>query len=332
MWLNKYFYPLAILLVFNCADAKAFLSSGEFKKKQEAAIGAIKIDFEKSDCLRVIDSVNKFLKNKPPSHLKKQAYIYLGSCYEKTNAIDKALITYELANALYPENKFFLESLANIYIGAGFFEKSLSLFKELVKNGDCSYKTRAGLAKSYDALGFYEKARKNFSEALEMSDYKDFDLIKKCADSLIKVRHYDEALKIFESADGFKKDAESELIFARIFMYKKEYIKASSHIAKARALAPERRDIALYDLFLSVLAADYEKVLIKVKYFTEKNSGDSLPLYAKAIVDLKKGNKKAAREILGGISNDKKSFHSQIAAVMLKEMRSKRQEARGKIY
>ena len=320
---NKIFFvlPFSVLyLLFFVVCSGAFWFSGESEKKYEADIKAIISDYKKDDCFQVIERVNGFLENKPPAHFKEEAYIYLGSCYEKRNEIDKALDIYGLANALYPENNFFRESLANIYLSAGFFEKALVLFKELIEDEDSSYKARAGLAKSYASLGFYKKARKNFSEALKMSEYKDFALIKEYSRELIRVRYYDDVLAIFKKTSGeFKKDAEVYLILSRVYMYKGKYKESLTYINKAQQISPDRRDMALYGIFLNIMASNYAKALSKINHFTKNNSEDSLVLLARAIVKLKKGNKKESCKILKGISKNKTSFVSQIASAMLGE-------------
>ncbi|MCG2727006.1 MAG: hypothetical protein L6420_12295 [Elusimicrobia bacterium] len=306
--------------LFPAVYAGAFWFSGESEKKYEADIIAIKVDYEKPDCFQVIKKVNEFLESKPPAHFKEEAYTYLGSCYEKRNEIDRALDIYGLANTLYPNNNFFRESLANIYLGAGFFEKSLLLFKELVENKVSSYRAFAGLAKSYASLGFYKKARENFFKALEMNEYKDIDLIKAYSRELMRVRLYDDVLAIFEKTfREFKQDAEIYLILSRVYMYKGEYEKSLTYINEAQKISPDRRDMAVYGIFLNIMVSDYDNALAKINRFMKNNAEDSLALLARAIVKLKKGNKKESYEILRSISNNKASFVSQIALAMLEE-------------
>ncbi|MEA3307392.1 MAG: tetratricopeptide repeat protein, partial [Elusimicrobiota bacterium] len=305
--------------------AGAFWFSGESKKKYEADIKEIKNDYDKPDCFNVIKKINKFLENKPPSHFKEEAYLYLGSCYEKRNEIDRALDIYGLANTLYPDSKFFRESLANIYLNAGFFEKSLALFSELAEKTDSSDKIYAGLAKSYASLGFYEKAEDNYAKALEMNGHEDLDLIKEYSRQLILARHYEKILAIFEkTSDEFKKDEEAQLILSRVWMHKGEYKKSLVYINAAQKIAPNRRDMALYAVFLNIMITDYDTALSKINCLTKNNKKDSLALLARAIVSLKKGNKKKSSEILRGILKNKTSFVSQIAAAMLKARRSQK--------
>lgn len=308
-------------MFFNSFNAGAFwLFSGESKKKYKIAIKEIKTDYEKSDCTQVIKKVNTFLESKPPSSFKEEAYLYIGSCYERRNEIDRALDIYGLAHTLYPKNKFFREALANIYLGAGFFEKSLFLFKELIENKNASYKAYAGLAKSYASLGFYKKAKKNYSYALNMNEYKDLNLIKEYSRALIRIRKYEEVLSIFNNtAHDFKRDTEIYLILARVWMHKGEYTRSLNYIKEAQKLSPARRDLALYTVFLNIMTGSYDKALSGINHLTEKNNEDALAFLAKAIVKLKTGNKKESYEILSGISKDKDSFVSQIAIKMQKE-------------
>jgi tetratricopeptide (TPR) repeat protein len=314
-------FPLFLLILFNSVNAGAFwLFSGESKKKYKIAIQEIKIDYEKSDCTQVIKKVNTFLESKPPSLFKEEAYLYIGSCYEKRNEIDRALDIYGLAHTFYPKNDFFREALANIYLGTGFFEKSLLLFKDLTKNKNASYKAYSGLAKSYASLGFYKKAKKNYSYALNMNEYKDLNLIKEYSRALIRIRKYEEVLAIFNNASHeFKIDAEIYLILARVWMYKGDYGRSLNYINEAQELSSTRRDIALYGIFLNIMISDYNSALSKINHLTEENNEDALALLAKAIVKLKNGNKKESYEILSGISKDKDSFVSQIALAIQKE-------------
>ncbi len=334
MPLNKIIFILLFSIfhfLFSSVNAGAFwLFSGESKKKYETDIGIIKADYEKSDCAQVIKKVNGFLESKPPSYFKEEAYRYLGSCYEKRNEIDRALDIYGLAYNLYPKNNFFRESLANIYLSAGFFEKSLALFEELIEDENSSYKARAGLAKSYAFLGFYKKARENYSKALEMSGYKDFNLIKEYSRELIRVRESEKILAMLEKTSvEFKKDAEVQLILARLYLYKQEYKKSLIHINKAQEISPGRRDMALYGIFLNIMVFNYDKALFGINHLTKNNSEDSLALLAKAIVKLKTGNKKESDKYLRSIPNNKASFVSQIALAMQKEGTPWRHSATG---
>ena len=324
---NKISSALFLIMFFNVTYSGAGLFSKESKKKYEADIRAVKIAYDKGDCFQVIEKVNEFLESKPPSYFKEEAYTYLGSCYEKRNEIDKALDIYGLANTLYSENNFFRESLANIYLGAGFFEKALVLFKEFIENENSSYKAYAGLAKSYASLGFYKKARKNYSKALEMSKYKDLNLVKEYSRELIKTGYYSEAFKIFEvTSPEFKKDAEVHLILSRVYMYKEEYDKALSYINAAQKIAPNRRDMALYGIFLNIMTRDYDKALSEINNFTNKYKEASLALLAQAIVNFKKDNKEEGYKILRKISRNKESFVSKIALAMLKEGKKSREK------
>lgn len=130
------------------------------KLMQEAAAG-----LEAGDCGRTVGSINSLLELSPARGIKERAYYCLGKCQEALGDSDKAMGSYRLAAALYPDNPLFPRALAELYLSNGFYDKAAELYRPLLKKDPGSAQFHLGLARSYAGLGALAQAAASYAAA-----------------------------------------------------------------------------------------------------------------------------------------------------------------------
>lgn len=132
------------------------------KLLQEAVAG-----LEAGDCGTAVASINSLLELSPARGIKERAYYCLGKCQEALGASDKAMASYRLAAALYPDNPLFPRALADLYLANGFYDKAVPLYLPLLKKEPGSVPLNLGLARSYAGLGALAQAAASYADARE---------------------------------------------------------------------------------------------------------------------------------------------------------------------
>ncbi|HAT71880.1 MAG TPA: hypothetical protein DCS63_03595 [Elusimicrobia bacterium] len=259
--------PLFLLVPALAAPAQAFVFGGTFDKKAAGRLAEMSASFERGDCESVIENFSIFLGEKPPARLREEAYGYVGRCYERGGAADKAISIYKLALGLYPGNMFFASRLAFVYNQAGFNSDAVPLFLKVLEIKSDDAAANLGLARAYAALGFYAKAKVFYSLAVVLQDFSDRAALREYAAWMLKKSDWPEALFIAgKGAEAEPAVAYWSLVQARAMAGQGEYYKALPLIESAIRLEPSRQlrlERALYLLLAglpkrAIEAADAE--------------------------------------------------------------------------
>lgn len=248
---------LLALLLFSSVPAEAFLFSGASDEKAVAGLEKMRSAFEAGECASVLELSGTFLKEKPPSEMREEAYGYLGRCYESAGSTDKAISLYKLALGLYPENMLFSSRLALIYNQAGFPANAIPLFLKALSVKADDPGSNLGLARAYASLGFLSRAKEFYSRAAILQDFLDPAVLKEYSLCMLRKRDWSEAL--FIAGKGTAAAPFSSfwpLVQARVSAGQGNYRKALPAIEAAILLEPSRQlrlERALY-LLLGGLA------------------------------------------------------------------------------
>lgn len=312
----------AFLLLAFPLSAGAFLFGGTSDKKASAMLAGMRASFGRGNCGAVIETFSGFLGEKPPARLREEAYGYLGGCYERGGAADKAIGVYKLALGLYPENIFFASRLAFIYSQAGFNSEAVPLFLKVLDIKSDDVEANLGLARAYAALGFYSRAKVFYSRAVALQDFSDSGALREYAGCMLKKRDWAEAL--FIAGKGEQAAPASSywrLAQARALAGQGEYYKALPVIESAIRLEPSRRlrlERALYLLLAglprrAIEAADAELAADK---------GDALAASVKGMALYQLGQKTEA-DVYFNTARGGGPFTSAVAGAFLKGAETK---------
>lgn len=283
----------------------------------ESMLNEAKKNFEGTNCQKTIEILDALLKEKPSSKIKKEIYKYMGECYDVQNATDKALSIYLLAHTLYPENEFFTLKLAQLYLRTGFYEKSVELFKEVLKQDPLNLQAAAGLARSYMLLGFLTKARKYYQETVELTKHQNKTFLKEYAVCLLKQRKYMEAIDVIKQANSLDaKDLMVYKIMARIYIGMADYKNAIKTLESAEKIHPVT-DIISQKVFVLMIAGNFKEALQEANKLIEKDKKSYPAKLAKAIIMIKQKDKKGAIKILKEVSQNATPFISKISGKIL---------------
>ena len=258
---------LLLLVLAAAAPAQAFLFGGASDKRAARLLAGMRVSFERGDCEAVAGGFSSFLAEKPPADLREEAYGYMGRCYERGGAADKAISVYKLALGLYPDNIFFSSRLAAIYSQAGFNSEAVPLFLKVLDLRSDDVPANLGLARAYAALGFYAKAKVFYSREVALQNFSDAAALREYAGCMLKKRDWPEAVFIAgKGTAAAPASAYWSLVGARVLAGQGEYYKALPLMEAAIRLEPSRQlrlERALYLLLAglpkrAIEAADTE--------------------------------------------------------------------------
>ena len=157
--------PALLLLILAVSPSEAFLwkkkTDPAHEKLMEAAISRL----DDGDCGGAVAKIDSLLALGPSREIKERAYYCLGKCHEALGAANKAIGTYRLAAALYPENALFPKALAELYLTNGFYDKAVEIYRPLLKKDPSSYPLNLGLARSYAGLGALAQVKRKIGRA-----------------------------------------------------------------------------------------------------------------------------------------------------------------------
>lgn len=287
---------LLFLLIFSSVPARAFLFGGAQEERAAAGLAQMRSVFETGDCPAVLELSGTFLKEKPPSTMREEAYGYMGRCYESAGSTDKAISLYKLALGLYPENVLFSSRLALIYNRAGFPENAAPLFLKVLSIRSDDTEANLGLARAYSSLGFLSRAKDFYSRAVILQDFLDTGVLEEYARCMLRKRDWPEAALIAaKGAAAAPRSAFWSLLEARISAGQGNYFGALPAIEAAIRLEPSRQlrlERALYLLLgglplRAIEAADQELA---------SDDKDALASAVKGMALYAQGQKAAAAE------------------------------------
>ncbi len=233
----------ALLLLLPASQAGAFLFwGGPRYGKAEAELAAMKKADARGDCSTVLGMAAGFLSLTPPSELREEAYVYIGRCYEREGATDKAITLYKLAGGLYPSNVLFAARLAQIYDQAGFYQNAVPLFLKVLAAEPGEVQANLGLARAYSALGFLSRADDFYSRTVALQNFSDAAVLEEYARCMLRKRDWKEAL--FLAGKGEARRPRSPvwpLLEARATAGKGDYSGAVSLMGRAETFSPSRK-------------------------------------------------------------------------------------------
>ncbi len=233
----------ALLLFLPASPAGAFLFwGGPRYGKAEAELAAMRKAGARGDCSAVLGMADGFLALTPPPKLREEAYVYIGRCYEREGAADKAITLYKLAGELYPANVIFSARLAQIYDQAGFYQNAVPLFLKVLAAEPGDVEANLGAARAYSALGFLGRADDFYSRTVALQDFSDTAVLEEYARCMLRKRDWKQAL--FLAGKGEARRPRSPvwpLLEARAAAGKGDYSGAVSLMEKAEALSPSRK-------------------------------------------------------------------------------------------
>ncbi len=155
------------------------------------------------DCGQVWKNYESFLEQKPPLKMKKYAYIYCASCYEKNRAYEQAAAIYKLAIELYPQENIFLKKACSLYLANGLYLSALNMAVKIEKKDPHDQENWLFMARAYAGLGFWRKSVPYYRKIAAV-DMKNYDIMLEYCRALKNSSQYREgyelAIKIAESS------------------------------------------------------------------------------------------------------------------------------------
>lgn len=232
---------LAILLL-PAARADAFLFGRSSDAKAVSRLAEMRAAYNGGDCAAALALSDPFLKENPPSDLRREAYVYMGSCYESSGSADKAINLYKLAIGLYPDNMLFSSRLALIYNQTGFPADAVPLFLKVISRLGDDLESNLGLARAYSSLGFLSRASEFYSRVVALQNFGDLATLEEYERCLLRKRDWTEALFIAgKGKAAAPRSAFWPLAEARISAGRGDYYKALESMDRALRYAPDRQ-------------------------------------------------------------------------------------------
>ncbi|MDQ7772360.1 MAG: tetratricopeptide repeat protein [Elusimicrobiales bacterium] len=154
-----------LLLLLAASPSEAFFWRKKADPAHEKLMKAAVARLDDGDCAGAVDSINSLLAMDPSREIKERAYYCLGKCHEALGAPDRAINTYRLAAALYPDNPLFPKALAELYLANGFYDKAADIYGPLAGKDPSSQQLNVGLARSYAGLGAFREAAASYAAA-----------------------------------------------------------------------------------------------------------------------------------------------------------------------
>ncbi|HAF94633.1 MAG: hypothetical protein A2X34_10915 [Elusimicrobia bacterium GWC2_51_8] len=286
---------------------------------------AMRSDFEKGDCASVVEKAGSFLNERPSSVLKETVFQYMGRCYEREGLADRAISLYQLASGLYPGNYFFAARLAEIYLDAGFYENSITLFTKIISVRPGDLEANLGLARAYARLGFLSRAKKYYSRAVALTDFGDLAALREYASLMIKKRDWPEASMLAEKGRNAEpSDAFWPRTLAQVWAGKGDYEQALAYMNSAVKFSPKSRPLALERALYLVLSGNTGSAVIGADEALAKSPSDPLAALIKAMALFKEGEIDKARSYFESAVRDGEPFTAKIAGAFLKITGAKR--------
>jgi len=251
------------------------------------------------DCVLYHDLYEKFSAENPSSKLREKAYYYDGMCYEKNGSADKAIGVYKTAMALYPENKAFAYRLAEIYVQAGFYEKSLPLFEAAISGHYYERDALLGAARASAALGRLEASAKYYLKALSLQkkndpvSAEDSGIIKELVLCLIDSRRFEEARAYIEKGNSLSPSAAWNVLSANSYAAEGNFAMASEEMSNAIA-EDDLRDYRIAKGFYDYWAGNIKQSEAAADNEIAKNPYDYLAVFLKGMALRSQGKKEMA--------------------------------------
>ncbi|GAB4032611.1 MAG: hypothetical protein Fur0012_11330 [Elusimicrobiota bacterium] len=166
---------LFLILEFSSLSHGLFWGKPDYSKARKL-LAEIRVYRTSGDCQSVVEKYEEFLMEKPPLDIKKEAYLFAGECYEKENAMEKAISIYKLASELYPADPVFFRKASSLYLENGFYQSALELLLKLEKKYPYDEKNWLPLARAWRGLGFLRKAVPYYRKAAAI-DLRNYSLL-----------------------------------------------------------------------------------------------------------------------------------------------------------
>lgn len=214
------------------------------------------------DCQLVWKLYESFLEQKPPLKMKKYAYIYCASCYEKNKAYEQAAAIYKLAIELYPDETIFLKKACSLYLANGLYLSALNLAIKIEKKDPHDQDNWLFMARAYSAVGFWRKSLPYYRKLLAI-DTKNNDIILEYCLALKNSSQYDQG---YELAIKTAQSSSDE----RFYIVAAEISALSGNLSKAVSILYDAQEKGLCHLKCHKMKAVYNFFLNRQDAFLKE--------------------------------------------------------------
>lgn len=215
----------------------------------------------------------------------KRAYFYLGTSYERTGRLARALGVYQLAAKLFPKDIDLLSALANLLHSTGMEEQAEPLYQKILHIRPNNAVAHLGLAEIDHSLGFLDSSAGHYEKALEtLADQPR--LWRDYAEVLLAQKDSATAELAARKSLLLSPDADTLVTLAFIQRAKGDLDEALASLERARGLAL-RPDIALAQALWLLEAGRYETALPIAEEVLRDSPGQPLALWIRARIRLK---------------------------------------------
>ncbi|MBI5631702.1 MAG: tetratricopeptide repeat protein [Elusimicrobia bacterium] len=255
-------------------------------------------------------------------HLR-QAYFFLGSSYEQSQQMEKALGVYQLGIKLFPKDINLLSELANLLHRMGLEESAEPLYQRVLKIHPNNKIAHLGLAEIDQNLGLLEESAQHYEKALEtMGD--NASVWREYAELLLELKDWRTAELSIRKALELSPDSDSAMTLALIQRKSGRLAEAIETLDKLWAREPRRLEIALARALWLLEAKRFPEAEAVVDPILKKDPESALALWIRARVYLRTDRTNPALADLEAASRAgaKTPFVAQAAASLLKLLRA----------
>lgn len=321
MSLNNVFV-LFLCLLFIPIQGTAFLGLTE-RIDQKQKISVARNAYSNGNYEQTIEICQDFLmqNQEAPMRRKRRIYSLLGNAYAAIGDYDHALLTYNSALEVLPNDVELNLALANLYYKTELYDKAIEFYNKTLNIDKNNQQALLGLGRSYLKIGFLSKSRQYFKEYLSLNGEKDKNVYYEYASANFLSRNNNTALDYALKAKEINENnPDIYFLIAKIYNTLNAPQRAEENINTALQLAPDREDIFL----TSMLWKAYDKTtaeiaLNKIKEYQIKNPESKLALFIEYVALLKLNKEGQAIKTLRNLQKMKgESFIKKVTEQILK--------------
>lgn len=318
---NKILCLLLIFLFLPLQSKAIFGLTKRLDQKQKITIA--RDAYNKGNYQEAIEIGQNFLleNQEAPKRRARRIYLIMGDAYAALNDYDHALLTYNEALEVLPNDITLNLALANLYYKTELYDKATEFYNKVLSLDNDNSDAMLGLGRAYLKIGFLSKSRQYFKNYLNQKVEKDPTVYYDYAMTNFLSNNQDIALEYTQKAQKTdKNNPDVYFLAAKIYNTLNEDKKANENINKALQFSNNREDILLTSLLWKAYKQDTaNEVLPKIKEYQKQNADSQLAVFIEGIALLTQGEKKKALTVFKTIQKQNEdSFVKEIAGQIIK--------------